>query len=100
MAAEAQPGFMRNFNISSARLYLTILVSQLQSTYCKVKSFGEDKMLYINLSKIQFIILKSARRKLLDNFGITLDNIFDLVVAICQTSCSHFRPAPNNGITQ
>ena len=52
------------------------LASKLQSTYSRVKSFCEDRMLHINLTKTQLIIFKPARRKLPDNFGIILDNIF------------------------
>jgi len=50
------------------------LTTKLQSTYSKVKSFCEERMLKINLDKTQLIVFKPASKKFPPNFQLTLDN--------------------------
>ena len=52
------------------------LESKLVDVYSKVKTFCSDRQLQINLAKTQLIIFKPIKRKLPENFGIKLDNVW------------------------
>jgi len=51
------------------------LASKLQRSYENIKGFCEERKLLINPSKTQLIIFKSPKKKITENFTMTLDGV-------------------------
>jgi hypothetical protein len=67
--------FADDITISEAESSAEVVATKLMSSFKKIKECCVEKKLIINTEKTQFIIIKSPKRKIEDDFHIILDGI-------------------------